>query len=105
MVNGEVGVGGSTTASWVKAKTFSLCVDGAMVLSEPVYLPDPYVPGKHYVEAPLDQMPDVARHYLANEDARRAIADAGHTFMTRELTLKKCFAAMLTLAAERLSET
>src|SRR5262249_31331294 len=57
---------------------------GAMVLSEPVYLPEPYVPGKHYVEAPLEEMPAVSARYLADEEARRTTADAGHAFVTRE---------------------
>jgi hypothetical protein len=78
---------------------------GAMVLSEPVHLPDPYVPGTHYVETPLDQMAEVAARYLADEDARSAIADAGHAFVTRELTLKNCFAELLAFAAERLRKT
>src|SRR5262249_24418353 len=78
---------------------------GAMVLSEPVYLPDPYVPGENYVEAPLEEMPEVAREYLADDNARNAIVEAGHAFVTQELTLKNCFAKLLKLTADRLSET
>ena len=30
--------------------------NGALVVSEPLYLPEPYVPGVHYVEAPVDRL-------------------------------------------------
>jgi len=74
---------------------------GGLLLSEPVYLPDPYVPGKHYVEAPVEEMAATARRYLEDEDARRRITDEAHRFMTEELTLKRSFADMLALAARR----
>ena len=34
-------------------------------------LPEPYVPGVHYVEAPVDRLAETIRHYLEDEDARR----------------------------------
>ncbi|MBA2462159.1 MAG: glycosyltransferase family 1 protein [Actinobacteria bacterium] len=75
---------------------------GALVISEPVYLPDPFEPGKHYVEATIEEMPETARRYLADEDARRRITEAGHAFVTQELTWEHSFADLLALAAERL---
>jgi len=75
---------------------------GALVVSEPVYLPDPYVPGKHYVEATIDEMPDVVAQYLADEEARRRITDTAYAFVTEELTWKNSFADLMTLAAQRL---
>jgi len=77
---------------------------GALVISEPVYLPDPYLPGKHYVEAPTEEMAETSQLYLADEEARRRITDAGYTFVTEELTWKNSFADLLSLAAERLPE-
>lgn len=71
---------------------------GALLLSEPVYLPDPYVPGTHYVEARVDEMAAAARLYLEDEEARRRITDEAHRFMTQELTLKRSFADLLALA-------
>lgn len=75
--------------------------NGALVLSEPVYLPDPYVPGKHYVEAEVEEMAATAQRYLQDEEARRRITDAAHAFVTEELTLERSFADLLALAARR----
>jgi hypothetical protein len=75
---------------------------GALVISEPVYLPDPYEPGRHYVEAAIDDIANTARHYLADEEARRRIADVAHAFITEELTMKRSFTHLLDLAAGRL---
>ena len=51
---------------------------GALVVSEPVYRPEPYVPGVHYSEAPPDELPAAIRRYLADDDARRNVAANGH---------------------------
>jgi hypothetical protein len=71
---------------------------GALVISEPIYLPDPYVPGKHYVEAPLDELAATLQRYLADEQARREITAAGHAFVTQELTMRNSLARLLELA-------
>ncbi len=76
---------------------------GTLILSEPVYLPEPYVPGRHYIEAEIDEMADTARRYLADDEARLRITDAAHAFVTQELTLERSFADMLALAAQRVS--
>lgn len=78
---------------------------GALVVSEPVYLPDPYVPGTHYVEAAVPEMADVARRYLVDEEARLRITDEAHRFVTEELTLERSFTTLLGLAARRMSAT
>jgi len=74
---------------------------GVLVVSEPVYLPDPFVPGVHYVEASLDDMTETAMRYLADEEERARITARAHTFVTEELTLKQSFADLLQLAAAR----
>ena len=76
---------------------------GALLLSEPVYLPEPYVPGRHYVEAEIDEMTEVARRYLGDESARLRIVTEAHRFMTQELTLERSFARLLALAAQRMT--
>lgn len=78
---------------------------GALVISEPIYLPEPYEPGTHYVEAPIEEMAQTAQRYLADEEARRRITDAAYAFVTEELTLKRSFAKLLTLAAECLGRS
>jgi hypothetical protein len=56
---------------------------GAVVVSEPMYRPDPYVPGVHYVEATIDEMPDAVQALLGDEERRNEIAQAGRELCTR----------------------
>lgn len=74
---------------------------GALVISEPVYLPAPYVPGRHYVEAEISEMAETVRGYLADDEARLRITDAAYAFVTEELTLRRSFADLLELVARR----
>ena len=74
--------------------------NGALVVSEPLYLPEPYVPGVHYVEAPVDRLAETIRHYLEDEDARRRITDEAHRFVATELTLERSFSRLLDLVRE-----
>jgi Glycosyl transferases group 1 len=74
--------------------------NGALVVSEPLYLPEPYVPGVHYVEAPVDRLAETIRHYLEDEDARRRITDEAHRFVATELTLERSFSRLLNLVRE-----
>lgn len=76
--------------------------NGAFVLSEPVYLPYPFEPGRHYVEAQIEEMAETARRYLADDEARRRIAAEGHAYVTQKLTLKRSLTNMLSLLASRL---
>ena len=74
---------------------------GVLVVSEPVFLPDPFVPGVHYIEAGLDEMAETTTRWLADNEERARITARAHTFVTEELTLKRSFADLLKLAAER----
>jgi hypothetical protein len=67
----------------------------SMVVSEPVHDPFPYEPGVHYISTPLEQMPETILRYLADDAARATIADAGHYFVTTQLTMEKSVAAIL----------
>jgi hypothetical protein len=62
---------------------------GALVVSEPVYRPEPFVPGEHFGSATLDELPDLVHHFLAHEDERRALADRGRRLVCGELTMKR----------------
>jgi hypothetical protein len=75
--------------------------NGALLVSEPLYLPEPYRPGVHYVEAPAEQLAETIHAYLADDDARQRIADAAHGFVTEELTLERSFSRLLELATLR----
>jgi hypothetical protein len=70
----------------------------SLVISEPIVYPEPYVPGEHYVSASLKDMPDVIRYYLDRESERARIAEAGHRFVTTELTLERSLSTALNLA-------
>jgi len=72
----------------------------ALVISEPMYNPAPYVPGKHYISAPLAEIPALIRYYLAHEDERAAIASEGHRFVTQEVTLRRSVSCILKLIQE-----
>ncbi|MGZ4399171.1 MAG: glycosyltransferase [Gaiellaceae bacterium] len=74
----------------------------ALVVSEPIYEPDPFLPGTHYVSAATSELPDVIDHYLAAEQERLDIASEGHFFVTRELTMERSVGRILSLAEERL---
>lgn len=57
---------------------------GVVVVSEPIYRPEPFVPGVHYAEAALGEIPDVVRRLLADDEARGELARAA-----RELCLQE----------------
>jgi spore maturation protein CgeB len=52
-----------------------------------MYKPDPFVPGRHYVSATVEEMPDVIRYYLAHDDERQRIVDEGYRLVTQEATM------------------
>ena len=69
--------------------------NGALVISEPVYRPEPFVPGRHFLEAEIDAMPALIEHYLAHEDERRAIAAEARRFVLEEHTIEAAVGTML----------
>lgn len=75
--------------------------NGALVVSEPMVLPEPFQPGVHYVECTADRLPETVRAYLADGNARRRVVEAAHALVSAELTLDRTYARLLELAAER----
>ena len=75
---------------------------GALVVSEPPYDPAPYVPGEHFVQAEIDDLPVVIERYLGDDNERARIAQAAHRFVTTELTMERSFSALLDVVASRL---
>lgn len=75
----------------------------ALVVSDPLYEPAPYVRGEHFVEASLEEMPELIEHYLANQGERRRIAQQGHDFVTSELTMRRNVLRLLDLVGDRLA--
>jgi glycosyltransferase involved in cell wall biosynthesis len=68
-----------------------------LVIAEPMYKPDPFVPGQHYVSASVEEMPEAIRYYLAHADERQRIVDEGHRLVTQEATLAHSVARILEL--------
>lgn len=69
----------------------------ALVISEPMYNPAPYVSGKHYLTATIEEMPEVIRYYLAHEDERRTLVEDAYRLVTQEVTLEHSLSRILTL--------
>jgi hypothetical protein len=70
----------------------------ALVMSEPIDYPEPYIPGVHYVSVPLAEMPAAIRYYNEHQAEARRIADEGHRFVTTELTFDKSMTRLLQIA-------
>ncbi|MCW5982420.1 MAG: glycosyltransferase family 1 protein [Bryobacteraceae bacterium] len=74
----------------------------SLVVSEPMYDPAPFVPGEHFVSASIEDMPKVIQYYLARREEREAIADAGHRFVTQELTMERSIQKLVQLVLEHM---
>lgn len=68
---------------------------GVVLVTEPLDDPRPFVPGVHYVEAPMPELPAAISALLADEPMRRRIVDAGQTFVSTDLTMERSLAAVL----------
>ena len=69
----------------------------SLVLSEPIYKPAPFLPGKHYVEAEVREMPEVLRYYRAHHSERSEIVDRAYRFVTQELRMETSVLQILSL--------
>lgn len=69
----------------------------ALVISEPIFRPEPFVPGKHFVMVPTDQMAATIRHYLDAEDERTTITETASRFVQEEATLQKSTELLVSL--------
>jgi hypothetical protein len=72
-------------------------VNGALVVSDPVYAPEPFVPGIHFVEAPVDGLATTCRHWLDDPAGRARITAAAHALVMQELTLENVLARLVAL--------
>jgi glycosyl transferase family 1 len=77
--------------------------NGALTLSEPVYRPEPFVPGRHFVSATVDEMPALVERYLGDEKARTDVVDEGRSFITREATMERSVIRILRLLETKLA--
>ena len=68
---------------------------GAVVVTEPLADPFPFVPGGNFVQAPVTELLDAARELIADEPRRRRIAEAGQALLTQELPMARCLSRAL----------
>jgi glycosyl transferase family 1 len=74
----------------------------ALVVSDPVFDPRPYVPERHFVQGELDELPALIERYLFDDAARGEITERAHAFVTRELTMRSIVDSLAATVAERL---
>jgi hypothetical protein len=72
----------------------------SLVVSEPIYRPEPFLAGKHYVEAEVREMPDVLRYYHAHPEERAEIVEMAYQFVTGALKMEESVARILSLVNE-----
>jgi hypothetical protein len=72
----------------------------ALMISEPMLNHYPVHADVHYVEAPLQAMPDVVCRYLEDHAARERITEAAYRLVTTELTLARGVETIMRQAAQ-----
>ena len=58
----------------------------ALVVSEPMTNPDPFVPGRHFVESRVEDMADHIEHALRHPAEYQSIVNDAQRLVTEELT-------------------
>jgi len=71
----------------------------ALIVSEPVYRPDPYVAGETHVEAEPEDLPDVLARWLADDAGRERMLSAAYETVTTRLRREDSVAALCALLA------
>ena len=63
-----------------------------------------FVPGQHFVERPIEEMPDAIMHYLENPDQWQAIHDNMLRLIRQEVTLENSISHILSRAEKLLTQ-
>jgi hypothetical protein len=61
----------------------------ALVASEPMVDSEPLQPGRHMIQAPVEELADRIVYYLEHEDERRRITEAAYELATTRLTMPR----------------
>jgi len=69
----------------------------ALVISEPIYRPDPFVPGQHFISVSIDEMPEKIRYYLTHDRERASIIERAHGLITQDVTMERSVSRILDL--------
>ena len=72
----------------------------ALVISEPIYRPDPFVPGQHFISASIEEMPEMIRHYLAQDEMRASISQRAHGLITQDVTMERSVSQIVHLISK-----
>lgn len=76
----------------------------ALVLSEPIYRPDPFVAGRHFVSSSIGEMPEKIRYYLSHDTERAAISERAHRLITQDVTMEGSVSRILDLISTRANQ-
>jgi hypothetical protein len=79
-------------------------VNGALIVSEPLYDSYPFVAGEHYVSARRREMPDVIRYYLTHEYERAEVVERGRQLVMSQLQYENCMSRFFSLIRQRYHE-
>lgn len=74
---------------------------GAVTVSDPVGSPAPFVPGVHYIESPVDDLPAAIESILADRPRRLEMARITQRFVVDERTMAHALGAVLDAAVTR----
>jgi hypothetical protein len=74
--------------------------NGAVIVSEPVADPHPFVPGTHFVECPVERLADRILELLGDPAEQERLRRAAADLLEREYSLKQSAERILTLARE-----
>jgi hypothetical protein len=73
----------------------------ALVISEPIYRPDPFVPGQHFISTSIDEMPEQIRYYLTHDEERASICERAHGLISQDVTMERSVSSILDLISVR----
>ena len=76
----------------------------ALVVSEPMYKPAPFIAGTHYVSTAIEEMAGVIRSYLDDKSRRDKIVNQAYEFVHAEVTLGRSISRILELINDRLEQ-
>jgi hypothetical protein len=69
---------------------------GCLMVSEPLSVPEPFVPGVHYVEAALEALPDTVQRLVAEPDRIRRMADECAAFIQKNMLTRDSLERIVT---------
>ena len=72
----------------------------ALIVSEPIIDPSPFVPGEHFVVAEPGKLVETVMHYLDHESERKRIVDNAYRFVTEQLTMRSQCQQIVTAFAQ-----